>query len=97
MSDLECRPSYATGVRLMSCEVAFSSSSDGNILVGYSGSGLDENVCEAYSFLASNYCPGDEVFFFGFSWGAYTTRACAGLVANVGLCKDIQMSRFWEM
>ena len=39
----------------------------------------------------------DEVFFFGFSRGAYTARACAGLVANVGLCKDIQMSRFWEM
>lgn len=54
-------------------------------------------MCEAYNFLASNYCDGDEVFFFGFSRGAYTARACAGLVANVGLCKDIQMSRFWEM
>ncbi|KAG6988492.1 hypothetical protein G7Y79_00072g097540 [Physcia stellaris] len=66
-------------------------------LSGYFGSGLDENVCEAYNFLANNYCDGDEVFFFGFSRGAYTARACAGLVANVGLCKDIQMSRFWEM
>ena len=54
-------------------------------------------MCEAYNFLANNYCDGDEVFFFGFSRGAYTARACAGLVANVGLCKDIQMSRFWEM
>ena len=66
-------------------------------LAGYFGSGLDENVCEAYNFLANNYCSGDEVFFFGFSRGAYTARACAGLVANVGICKDIQMSRFWEM
>ena len=64
---------------------------------GWFGAGLDENVCEAYNFLANNFCPGDEVFFFGFSRGAYTARACAGLVANVGLCKDIQMSRFWEM
>ena len=64
---------------------------------GWFGSGLDENVCEAYNFLANNFNPGDEVFFFGFSRGAYTARACAGLVANVGICKDIQMSRFWEM
>ena len=68
-----------------------------HFLTGYFGSGLDENVCEAYNFLANNYNPGDEVFFFGFSRGAYTARACAGLIANVGLCKDIQMSRFWEM
>jgi len=70
---------------------------DANLLVGYFGAGLDENVCEAYNFLANNYSPGDEVFFFGFSRGAYTARACAGLVAKVGICKDIQMSRFWEM
>ncbi|KAL8723607.1 MAG: hypothetical protein Q9225_000149 [Loekoesia sp. 1 TL-2023] len=68
-----------------------------NASKGWFGAGLDENVCEAYNFLANNYNPGDEVFFFGFSRGAYTARACAGLVANVGLCKDIQMSRFWEM
>lgn len=66
-------------------------------LAGYFGSGLDENVCEAYNFLANNYNPGDEVFFFGFSRGAYTARATAGLVARVGICQDIQMPRFWEM
>ncbi|KAL6718736.1 hypothetical protein ACLMJK_002970 [Lecanora helva] len=76
--------------------VATADAFDG-LLSGYFGAGLDENVCEAYNFLANNYCPGDEVFFFGFSRGAYTARACAGLVANVGLCRDIQMSRFWEM
>ncbi len=65
--------------------------------IGYFGSGLDENVCEAYNFLANNYNPGDEIFFFGFSRGAYTARATAGLVACVGICQDIQMSRFWEM
>ena len=64
---------------------------------GWFGSGLEENVCEAYNFLASNYVPGDEVFFFGFSRGAYTARATAGLVAEIGICQDIQMSRFWEM
>lgn len=68
-----------------------------NAKLGWMGSGLEENVCEAYNFLASNYVPGDEVFFFGFSRGAYTARATAGLVAQVGICQEIQMSRFWEM
>jgi len=65
--------------------------------IGYFGSGLDENVCEAYNFLANNYNPGHQIAFFGFSRGAYTARATAGLVACVGICQDIQMSRFWEM
>ena len=61
------------------------------------GSGLDENVCEAYNFLVTNYNEGDEVFFFGFSRGAYTVRAAAGLVCNVGICKPTGMPQFWEM
>ncbi|MCJ1387339.1 hypothetical protein MMC18_000182 [Xylographa bjoerkii] len=64
---------------------------------GLTGEGLDENVCEAYNFLVSNYNYGDEVFFFGFSRGAYTARAAAGLVCNVGICKPTAMSQFWEM
>lgn len=70
---------------------------DVDLSVGYFGAGLGENVREAYNFLANNHNPGDEIIFFGFSRGAYTARACAGLVANVGVCKDIHMSRFWEM
>lgn len=49
------------------------------------GAGLDENVCTAYNFLCNNYCPGDELFFFGFSRGGYTARALAGFVATVGI------------
>ncbi|MCJ1378005.1 hypothetical protein MMC17_001101 [Xylographa soralifera] len=64
---------------------------------GLTGEGLDENVCEAYNFLVGNYNPGDEIFFFGFSRGAYTVRAAAGLVCNVGICKPVGMSQFWEM
>jgi uncharacterized protein (DUF2235 family) len=61
------------------------------------GAGLDENVCEAYNFLVNNYTPGDELFFFGFSRGAYTVRACAGLVCRVGICQASAMTKFWEM
>lgn len=64
---------------------------------GNFGQGLDENVCEAYNFIVNNYAPGDELFFFGFSRGAYTVRACAGLVCRVGICKPSAMNQFWEM
>ncbi|KAF2128261.1 hypothetical protein P153DRAFT_341764 [Dothidotthia symphoricarpi CBS 119687] len=61
------------------------------------GEGLDENVCEAYNFIVNNYTPGDELFFFGFSRGAYTVRACAGLVCRAGICTPSAMAQFWEM
>ena len=33
----------------------------------------------------ANYCPGDKVCIFGFSRGAYTARALAGMLEKVGL------------
>ncbi|GAB7350623.1 hypothetical protein MBLNU459_g1188t1 [Dothideomycetes sp. NU459] len=52
---------------------------------GITGEGLGENVREGYEFLSSNYEEGDEIFFLGFSRGAYTARAMAGLIGEVGL------------
>ena len=42
---------------------------------GAFGVGLSRNIQEAYRFLVFNYEPGDELFFFGFSRGAYTVRS----------------------
>lgn len=56
-----------------------------NKLAGISGEGLGENVREGYTFLASNYMIGDEIFIFGFSRGAFTARSIAGLIDNTGL------------
>ena len=47
------------------------------------GVGLDSHVLEAYTFLASNYEPDDEIFLFGFSRGAFTVRAIASFICNV--------------
>ncbi|KAF9772569.1 hypothetical protein IL306_009715 [Fusarium sp. DS 682] len=69
----------------------------GQLTGGAIGAGLDEDVCEVYNFLATNYEPGDELFFFGFSRGAFTARAAAGLVCRVGLCETYMLWRFWEM
>jgi uncharacterized protein (DUF2235 family) len=49
------------------------------------GSGLDENLLEAYEFLMDNYEEGDKIYLFGFSRGAYTMRALSGFIHLVGL------------
>jgi uncharacterized protein (DUF2235 family) len=46
-----------------------------------------ENVIAAYRFLARTYEPGDQIYLFGFSRGAYTVRAVAGLVHFLGLLR----------
>ncbi|PSN63405.1 hypothetical protein BS50DRAFT_559422 [Corynespora cassiicola Philippines] len=61
---------------------------------GGTGAGLAENVIEAYNFIVMNYEAGDEIFCFGFSRGAYTARAVAGLVSDIGVIKPIDMQVF---
>lgn len=52
---------------------------------GAFGSGMAENVRALYRFLVYNYEPGDELFFFGFSRGAFAVRTLAGFMNKVGL------------
>ena len=54
------------------------------------GYGLDDNVLSAYCFLVENYAPGDSIYLFGFSRGAYTVRVLAGLVHKIGLISPEQ-------
>jgi hypothetical protein len=65
--------------------------------LGALGYGVSANVRAAYGFLAHNYDDGDEIFFFGFSRGAYTARAIASLVAETGLLTKRGMDRFPEL
>ena len=57
------------------------------ILGGVFGFGLMRNVIDIYSFCCRNYHPGDRIYGFGFSRGAFTIRVVAGLIARVGLVK----------
>ncbi|KAK6349516.1 hypothetical protein TWF696_005800 [Orbilia brochopaga] len=66
-------------------------------LQGATGSSLDNNVCTAYNFLCNNYHEGDEIFLFGFSRGAYTARALAGLILGAGILPPGEMIMFPEM
>lgn len=49
------------------------------------GHGIIKNIVEAYAFLCEHYVPGDRVFLFGFSRGAYTARLLASVIHQVGL------------
>jgi len=49
------------------------------------GYGITKNIGDAYRFLMETYEPGDRVFLFGFSRGAYTARAVAAMIHKCGL------------
>ncbi len=49
------------------------------------GFGLKRNISEAYAYLMDQFEPGDRVFLFGFSRGAYSARTLAAMLHKVGL------------
>jgi Uncharacterized alpha/beta hydrolase domain (DUF2235) len=51
------------------------------------GSGIYENIAEAYRFLMRHWTPGDDIFLFGFSRGAFTARSLGGLVTTFGILR----------
>jgi hypothetical protein len=69
-------------------------------LGGVFGWGISKHIRAVYSFLVKEYEPGDEIFLFGFSRGAYTARSVAGLVRNCGILKpyyiDVDAARPWQ-
>jgi uncharacterized protein (DUF2235 family) len=54
---------------------------------GAFGRGLDAKIEHAYRFLVLNYEPGDEIYVFGFSRGAYTARSLCGLIRKCGILR----------
>ncbi|MBB5514408.1 uncharacterized protein (DUF2235 family) [Rubricella aquisinus] len=52
---------------------------------GAFGWGLSRNIVEAYEKIIDVYDPGDRLFLFGFSRGAYTARSLAGLIRACGI------------
>ena len=64
---------------------------------GMMGVGLSSHVKKAYRFLANNYEEGDELYFFGFSRGAYTVRVLSGLIGAAGLLRPKDMAYLPEV
>jgi hypothetical protein len=55
------------------------------LLGGAIGAGLIERIVRGYTFISRNYRQGDAIIVNGFSRGAYTARALAGLIVANGL------------
>ncbi len=68
---------------------------------GLTGTGIEIKIQMAYLFLVNNYNPGDEIFFFGFSRGAYTVRSIVGLINTIGILKkthaQMGISKFFQI
>ncbi len=85
VSDVE-KPA-AEQSQLMHYEPGVGTSPDERLIGGAFGYGLSRNIRNGYRFLAQQYEPGDNVYLFGFSRGAYTARSLAGLIHNCGILR----------
>lgn len=63
---------------------------------GLSGVGINKNIQDCYRFIVQNYDPNDELYFFGFSRGAYTVRSLGGFIRNCGILKRKHANRIHE-
>ena len=63
------------------------------VLGGATGLGLAHNVKKLYRELSRVYDPGDAIFLFGFSRGAFTVRTLAGMAGKCGVLKGGEFKR----
>jgi uncharacterized protein (DUF2235 family) len=64
------------------------------VLGGAIGVGLKEIIKDCYGFVVADYAPGDEIYLFGFSRGAYAARALAGLIGASGIQRQADDDTF---
>jgi uncharacterized protein (DUF2235 family) len=57
------------------------------LLGGAFGYGLSKNVMDGYRWLSKTWQPGDDIYLFGFSRGAYTARSLGGMIRKCGLLR----------
>ncbi len=57
------------------------------------GVGISANIRQCYEFLIDFYRPGDRIYLFGFSRGAFTVRSLAGMIHKTGILKRINRAR----
>lgn len=63
---------------------------------GAFGSGLEDNLHDAYRFLIANYEMCDEIFLCGFSRGAFTVRSLAGMIRKCGILRREAVASYHE-
>lgn len=62
------------------------------LLGGVFGAGLVTRIVRGFTFISRNYVAGDRIFILGFSRGAYTARALAGMILDQGLLDASQLN-----
>ncbi|WP_420137538.1 DUF2235 domain-containing protein [Sphingomonas sp.] len=77
---VEQRVFYHNGIGSMSSRTK-------RFIDGATGYGISRILLSCYTWLIRTYQPGDELYFFGFSRGAYTARSLAGFVRNSGILR----------
>ena len=92
------RPTASDGVEQIVCYIegvgtTFVISRLETFVAGAFGWGLFERIAEAYRFLVFNYVPGDEIYIFGFSRGAFTARSLGGLIRKCGIIPKTDTSK----
>ena len=60
---------------------------------GATGKGLMSKLRSAYRFLIFNYEPGDQIYAFGFSRGAYTARSFLGFIRHAGILDVVSANK----
>jgi len=85
--DIRQLSTYDPGVGTMSAPQVFTKTAKliSKVMGMAFGYGVTRNIADAYLYLMRTYEPGDKVYIFGFSRGAYTARALAALLYKSGL------------
>jgi uncharacterized protein (DUF2235 family) len=60
-----------------------------NTVAQATGFGITRNIIDCYAALIRLWEPGDRIFLFGFSRGAYTVRCLGGVIAKCGIPRRI--------
>jgi uncharacterized protein (DUF2235 family) len=55
------------------------------LLSSVTGRGITTNIADCYEFIINHYRPGDRIWLFGFSRGAYTARSVANVIRLCGV------------
>lgn len=66
------------------------------------GSELESRILGAYAWIAQHWRPGDPLFLFGYSRGAFAIRSLAGMIGRIGLLRpsavsDQTLARVWQL
>jgi len=69
------------GATALSAPVRFVQKLLGSVM----GAGIKRNIADCYEFIINHFQPGDRIFLFGFSRGAYTVRSLANLIMLCGI------------